>query len=111
MFYKNIVLAKRRDLIKRVDARFFQKQGMLKRGIKYKGRRDRTALHAVRLAYLRVGQIKNEFLILLVCREFPHIFIVLHQAHSCILVSIQRYFGVVINYHALIVFYIDKLPL
>ena len=34
---------------------------------------------------------------LLVCREYLHVFIVLHRAHSRLLVSIQRYFDVVIK--------------
>ena len=33
--------------------------------------------------------------VLLVCREFPHVLIVLYLVHSCLLVSIQRYFSVI----------------
>ena len=31
--------------------------------------------------------------------EYNHRFIVLHRAHSRLLMSIQRYFSMVINYH------------
>ena len=54
---------------------------------------------------------KSGFSGLLVCHEYTHVLIVLHRVNSHLLVSIQRYFNVVINYHALILSYIDKLLL
>ena len=45
---------------------------------------------------------------LLYWSEFNQFFIVLHQMNLRFEVSIQRFFTLYVNHHALIIFYIDK---
>ena len=61
--------------------------------------------------FLLGNQFLPHYALLLVWSEHIQRLIVLLRGHSRLLVSIQRFFSVVINYHALIVFYIDKWPI
>ena len=55
------------------------------------------ASYSTHITYETINPRTHATHTLLLCREFSHVFIVLHRAHSRLLVSIQRYFRVVIN--------------